>query len=216
MQIFTDVLAQLPSSSVYVHPLKLLVMVLLFSGWILFAQWLDKDAIRVNTYRQIWNIISLICGAVGLLLLLLLPIFLAAVAAYVVVMATFMIVYVVHRNGLVTEEDQVCTPAHFRRLMSEGFRSGKREKKIDVAERVGLRDASGDRVPVPEANEEREVFAAAQELLYAGLFRHAQGVELIPAGQVAKVRLVIDGVATEREPLERTLADRLIGFFKGI
>ena len=216
MLAFAHVLAQLPTSTIYIHPAKLLAFIALFIGWILFAQWLDKDAIRVNTFRSIWNMVSLICGAVGLLLLLLLPIFLAAIAAYIVVMATFMIVYVVHRNGLVNEEDKVCTAAHIQRLMKEGFSSKKGEKKIDVAERVRIKDARDQLVPVPETNEERQVFAAAQDLLYGALFRHANGVEVIPAGQAAKVRLIVDGLPTEREPLERSLADRVVGFLKGV
>jgi len=134
-------LAQLPESSIYVNPWKLLVAAVLFTLWVLFAQWVDKDTVAVNTYRVVWNTISMACGTVALLLLLLLPTYVAALAAFAVINVAFATAYVIHRNGLVLDEDKVCTRAHFRRLMTEGFRGGKKKQQREVKERVRITGA---------------------------------------------------------------------------
>ena len=41
-------LADIPRGDVYIDPLKLGLMVVLFVGWVLFVQWVDKDAVRVE------------------------------------------------------------------------------------------------------------------------------------------------------------------------
>src|SRR5262245_15512446 len=101
---FVDFLAAVPRGAIYVDPLKLLAIFALYVGWIVFAQWVDKDAVRVNTFRQIWNMISLSVGALGLLLIMVMP-FVFGLPAFVVVVGAYMITYVVHRNGLVVAED---------------------------------------------------------------------------------------------------------------
>ena len=60
-----NLLAQLPESNIYVSPWKLITVVILFTLWVLFAQWVDKDTVVVNTFRTVWNVISMICGTLG-------------------------------------------------------------------------------------------------------------------------------------------------------
>jgi type II secretory ATPase GspE/PulE/Tfp pilus assembly ATPase PilB-like protein len=207
-------LAQLPESTVYVNPWKLIAMVVLFTLWVLFAQWVDRDTIAVNTYRTIWNVASMICGTAAVVLLLLLPAFLAGVAAFVLINAVFSLIYVIHRNGLVLEEDKVCTAAHFKRLLREGFKGDKKKEKREVIERVRITAADRRVVAIPEEEAEREQFALSQDLLFDALWRHASRVEVVPAGQASKIRVHIDGVTNEREPASRPEGDAMLMFFK--
>jgi len=211
-----EALAELPASSVYIHPVKLLVVVILFALWVLFAQWVDRDTIAVNTFRSLWNTISMICGTAAVGLLLLLPAFLAGVAAFVVINGAFAAIYVVHRNGLVVADDKVCTRAHLRRVLTEGFGRKKKTEPREVRERVRITGADRRVVPIPEQEPEREQFGLAQDLLFDALWRRASLVELIPAGQVTKVRLQIDGVASERQPLPRAEGEAVLAFFKKV
>jgi type II secretory ATPase GspE/PulE/Tfp pilus assembly ATPase PilB-like protein len=215
--MLTGLIAQLPESTIYVSPIKLIVILLLFPGWIFFAQWADRDAARVNTFRNVWNMLSLIVGLVGLLLLLFVPIFFAAIAAYAVTVGAFMIAYVIHRNGLVVAEDRVCTSAHIRRVLTKGFAKDKDKRAAkEVKENVRITGADGEIVQIPEDPDERDTYAVVQELLFDALRRRSQRVELLPAGQVTHARVYVDGSKTEREPLERQLGDRVLGFFKGV
>ena len=70
-----DLLAELPSSYVFLHPVKLGAMVLVFAIWTAFAQWVDKDTVAVNTYRTLWNMIVTGSGAAAMALGLLVPMF---------------------------------------------------------------------------------------------------------------------------------------------
>jgi type II secretory ATPase GspE/PulE/Tfp pilus assembly ATPase PilB-like protein len=205
-------LAQVPDSSMYISPIKLVVVLACFVGWALLAEWMDKDAVRVNTRRQIWSMSALFTGAGLLVLLLFLPSFLASLAAYAVLMGGLGLSYVAHRNSLVVPEDKVLTKAHFQRLM-RGEKPG--EKKVDVKTLVQLKDAKRGKVSIPEDNAERKIYAVIQTILYDALWRRATEVDFVPAGQQTRVRVKIDGVAAEREPLERTVGESVIGFFKG-
>lgn len=209
-----DLLAQLPESTVYVNVWKLAAAAILFTLWVLFAQWVDRDTVAVNTFQIIWNTASIISGAVATALLLFLPEFVFALAAFVLINGAFMLAYVIHRNGLVLADDKVGTPAHFKRLMSEGFKSSKKKEKLEVKERVRITAADGRVVAIPEEDAEREQFALAQDLLFDALWRRANLVEVLPAGQASKVRVQIDGVVAERDPLTRPQGDAVLMFFK--
>lgn len=214
--VLLELLAQLPESNIYVSPWKLIVAVVLFTLWVFFAQWVDRDTLAVNTFRTIWNVASMICGTVAAALLILLPAFLAGLAAFVLINGVFATVYVIHRNGLVVQEDKVCTAAHLQRLMREGFKSEKKKEKREVAERVRITGADREVVGIPEEETERERFALSQDLLFDTLWRHASLVEVLPAGQASKVRVHIDGMAGEREPLARPEGDAILTFFKTV
>ena len=209
-------LAQLPDSTIYVNPWKLATAAVLFTLWVLIAQWIDKDTVAVNTFRTVWNVASIICGTVALVLLFLLPNFWAAIGAFGVIHIAFTTVYVVHRNGLVVEENKVCTSAHVKRVMTEGFSGGKKKEKREVSERVRITGANREVVRIPVDEEEREQFALAQDVLFDGLWRRASLVEVIPAGQASKIRVQIDGGITEREPLTRPEGDAILLFFKKV
>jgi len=207
-------LAQLPSSTVYIQPFKLLAILLVFTLWAVFAQWVDKDTVAVNTFRTLWNLITMAVGAVGTVVALLVPLFVVGLLVFLVAQIALMVVYIVHRNGLVPEADRVFTATHFRRLREEGFRGKKKVK--EVKERVRLTAANRKVVPIPEEDEAREQYRLAQDLFFDALWRRATNVEVVPAGQVAKITYLIDGVPAEREPLTRAEGEAVVLFLKTI
>lgn len=207
-------LAQLPDG-MYVNPWKLVTMVVLFTCWAVFAQWVDKDTLAVNTFRVLWNIITLSTGVVGMLLMLFVPHFLLGILLFVVIDGGVTIFYIIHRNGLVEPDDKVFTPEHFRRIMEQGIR-GKKKSQVEVKERVLLRGADGERVPIPEEEAEREQYRLSQDLLFDVLWRRASHVYITPAGDAAKVVYQVDGIKVEREAQPRAEADAMLLFFKAI
>jgi type II secretory ATPase GspE/PulE/Tfp pilus assembly ATPase PilB-like protein len=213
--VLLELLAELPESTVYINPWKLLVAVILFTFWVLFAQWVDKDTVAVNTYRIVWNTISITCGTVATVLLLLLPAYLAGLGAFVVIGLAYGAAYILHRNRLVVEEDKVCTRAHFKRVLREGLKGSKKKtEQREVRERVRITGADRNVVRIPEEEAEREQYALAQDLLFDTLWRRASRAEVLPAGQAATIRMDIDGVPTDRDPLARPEADGVLTFFK--
>lgn len=210
-----ELLGQVPETALYFNPWKLLAAVVLFIIWALFAQWVDKDTVAVNTYRVIWNLIVVPAGIVALLVLLLVPSFLIGALIYVLGIGGLITAYVLHRNALVQPEDKVFTAAHIQRVISEGF-GGRKKKVKEVKERVRLTSPDKKVVAIPEDEVAREQFRLTQDLFFDALWRRASVVELAPAGQAAKVTYVIDGVPTEREALVRADADGVVSFVKSI
>lgn len=209
-----EFLAQLPASAVYVHPLKLVAVVLVFAIWTAFAQWVDKDTVQVNTYRLLWNALALGAGATAVVLALFVPVFWIGFLAMVVIVGTAMSMYIVHRNGLVRPDDRVFTMTHFRRLKEEGF-SGKKKQK-EVTERVRLVGANGKTVAIPEDDVEREQYRLVQDLVFDALWRRVSLLELTPAKEVAKITYTIDGIPVDRDPLPRPDGEAALLFLKRI
>jgi len=209
-------LAQVPTGTMYVDPLKLAAIAVLFVLWVLFAQWVDKDTIAVNTYRELWNLVVLTLGVVGLILALFVPNFLIGFLLMAVLDLAAVVAYVMHRNGLVKPEDRVCTMAHFQRIQAEGLLGKAKKKSVEVTERVRLIGSDRKVVPIPEEENEREQFRLVQDLMWDMLWRRASVIEIIPSGQSSRITYQVDGVAVEREALSRPDGDATVRFFKTI
>lgn len=207
-----ELLAQTPDSHVYIHLGKLATMVVLFAVWVLFAQWVDKDALVVNTWRVPWNLGVVSAGILGTVLMLIVPVFIGGLSAFVVLNAAALTAYIIHRNGLVTEETKVFTIGHFQRLFSQGF--ARKQKLAEVKEKVKIKDSKKKAVPIPEDPVARENYRLTQELLFDALWRRAGLVEVTPAGQASKIRYVIDGLPAEREGLPRNESDAILNYLK--
>ncbi|MBK9121326.1 MAG: Flp pilus assembly complex ATPase component TadA [Phycisphaerales bacterium] len=215
MIVSLDLLAQVPQGAILIQPFKLLALVLVFTAWAAIAQWVDKDAVAVNTYRILWNLITLSAGVVGLLVGLFIPIFWVGFPSMFVVVMGAGLAYVLHRNALVPEVDKVLTAAHFRRLREEGL--SRRKKVIEVKERVRLAGADRKPVPIPTDEVPREQFRLTQDLLFNAFWRRATVVEVAPAGpQAAKITYFVDGMPIEGDPIARADGDAMIQFLKQI
>jgi type II secretory ATPase GspE/PulE/Tfp pilus assembly ATPase PilB-like protein len=163
----------------------------------------------------VWNLIVLGGGVLAAMLGLFVPMFWVGFTLFLVLNIAIMVVYVVHRNGLVQEEDTVCTPAHFRRMREEGL-FGKKKDLKEVKERVRLTGADKKVVPIPDEGEEREQYRLTQDLLFDAFWRRATVVEIVPSGQYAKTVLEVDGVPIEADPMSRADGDAVIQFLKKI
>ncbi len=211
-----DLLAQLPANDAYADPFKLGGILVMFVIWALCAQWVDKDTVAVNTYREIWNLVLVSAGVAALALALFVPSFLFGYLAMVVIDLSAIIAYVVHRNGLVKPEETVCTAAHFRRMKTQGIFGKKKVQTKEVKERVRLTGADRKVVAIPTDEIEREQYRLTQDLIFDTLWRRASSLDIVPAGQASRLTYQIDGIPTEREALPRPEGDAVSLFLKRI
>ncbi|MFH1747870.1 MAG: ATPase, T2SS/T4P/T4SS family [Planctomycetota bacterium] len=211
---YIDLLAQLPDSNMYMHPVKLAAIVVVFVIWAYFAQWVDKDTVVVNTFREPWNMAVVGTGVAAVALAFFLPSFLIGYLAMVALNLAVMIAYVVHRNGLVQPDNTVCSMAHVRRIQEQGLFSKKKNK--EVKERVRLTGADKNVVEIPDDDIEREQYRLTQDLIFDALYQRVSEVDITPAGQASKVTHLIDGIPTERESLLRPEGDAVVRFIKQI
>jgi len=207
-------LAQLPDSAIYVDPVKLVAVLLLFVLWTLFAQWVDKDTVAVNTYRTLWNLVVLGGGVLGLGLVAFVSRFAVGFALYMVIELTVAVIYVVHRNSLVRPEHTILTAAHWKRIQQQGLFGKKKVEAKEVKERVRITTAAKKVLAIPEDEIEREKYRLTQDLLWDVFWRRAAMVDVLPAGQATRISYLIDGIPTEREGLTRPEGDAVIQYLK--
>ncbi len=199
---------------VFISPWKLVAVIVGFACWALLAQWVDKDTIAVNTYRVFWNIIVTATGVALTVVMLFVPVFAAGFSIFAVALITLAAFYVVHRNGLVHNEDKILTPAHIKRVLTQGLRGKKKPK--EVKERVRLRGADGKRCEIPGEEEERERYRLTQDLLWAALWNRAERIEVAPGKEISKVTYQVDGIRSDREGFPRPEADAVVHYLKTI
>lgn len=206
-------LAELPAGGAYIDPLKLGGIVVVFGLWAIFAAWVDKDTIAVNTFRVLWNLIVLGTGLVAFLVALFVPMFAVGFTVFVVLNLVVGTLYVVHRNGLVKEDDRVFTVGHLKRLRAQGF--SRKKKQVEVKEKVRLTAHNRKVVEIPAEDPEREQYRLTQDLMFDTFWRRAAISEIVPAGpQASKIVFQVDGLPVEGQTLARAEADAIVQYVK--
>jgi type II secretory ATPase GspE/PulE/Tfp pilus assembly ATPase PilB-like protein len=204
----------------YVSPFKIAFVMVMFSLWCLCLQWVDRDAQRVKTIRERWNILCLSFGLLALAAWVLIPmdsmaLFFMGWGVYVVVAGAGVLWYVAHRNQRVADKYKVLTPQHFTRLLQRG--GGAKLDRSKHEYRVRLFDHQGHSVTLPEDEEGADQFSTTQDLLYDALWRRAMVIELAAVGGETRLNYVIDGVTAERRDLlDQEQATRTISFLKNV
>lgn len=205
--------------ALYVNPIKIGVVVLLLFGWASAAAWVDRDTNVVKTKREQWNLIVMAGAVVGFLVLLVPPwhgvLFVAGVAAWLLIAGGAMFTYVLHRNSRVVPAARVLTIAHFKRLASGG--SDGKKGHSDKGIRVRILDHKGNQLEMPSDADEGRAFDSVQEFLFELLWRRASDAELELTKERYRLVYRIDGVASENAegvPLED--GERIIRYLKTV
>lgn len=212
MDAVTDLLAELPSSYIYINPFKVAAVTIVLAGWAWIAAWVDKDTIAVNTYRLVWNTVLLGAGGGAAIVALFVPAFAIGYPASIVIVLACSTAYIIHRNGIVREEDRLLTPGHFKRLREEGF-SGKKKLK-EVKEKVRIQGHDKKMMAIPDDADLREQYRILQDLMFDALWRRASVIELNPGKEGVKVTYQVDGTLIECEPISKESADAIINQLK--
>lgn len=208
-----EMLAALPTTGFYFSMFKLGALLVLALPWLYFGPWLSKDTRLVHAPQEVWGLLYLGAGVLGLVIWLLMPIYFVGVMVFVVLFGAALGAYIVYRNGRVPEEARILTRQHLASLSSPKAK----EKKVDVTSRVKVYSHENRVLTPPPAEasaEEKEAYNAAQALLYDILYYRASEADLSPVGQEARIRLVIDGVVTEQPPIEIAQSEAIINYLK--
>lgn len=215
-----QVLAALPEPGGFISWERVVVILVAMVPWLLFCQWVDKDAAyvrRVN--RPMWNGLVLAGGAAGLILWLFMPwktagLFAAGFGLWLVLAGSMCTIYVVVRNGVVDPSARVFTPRHIKAWL--GSFGKKKDETRNAVERVRLSGPAG-KMPPPTDPAQVEPYEAAQILLYDALWRRATEVELLVSATAVRLAYRIDGVVVPRHDLMvRENAERAMTFIKKV
>jgi len=201
----------------YLSLMKILSCWLLFLAWVWTTDWVSRDCQATKLEYLRWNPIVFGTFMGAFVLVWLLPYFwlgfFLLLAAYVAPLTT----YIVYRNGKVASNQRVLTREHLRywfatRLSQLGMKV-EVEKKSEFEKGPPLilkaRGGASQRDDNTNLLTARQApgFNPSRKILADGLARRASAMMLDYTQQATGVRLMIDGVWHNGEPLERETAD---------
>lgn len=199
----------------YVNLIKVAVTIALVFGWAQAVQWVDRDADKVKTKREYWNMIVLAGGAVAFLVLFVPPwsggLFFLGVVFWALLAGGALLAYIVHRNARVLPDHRILTTGHAKRLFSKEAKTSATEKGM----RVQLSGADGKKVNLPEDPQEAKDYDAVQDFLYDVLWRRAEAVDVVAGKDQYRVVYAIDGVPSQNhEGIKPEEGERIFRYLK--
>jgi type II secretory ATPase GspE/PulE/Tfp pilus assembly ATPase PilB-like protein len=198
---------------------KLATLLLVYVLWMATCRWVDRDCVDQGLPGEQWNLIQFAAGAVGLLIVWLLPNYWVSFVILIVLFAAASLSYVNVRNQKVSAGERVLTLEHFQSLMHRYLRLkfgrgggeggegapvhfiGKSQRGEEDESRVGRVAASRG-------------YKAAKEMVYEAIQRRATDIHLEPTKDELTVRYRVDGILHATDPFGRSMGDAVINIFK--
>ncbi len=202
-------------SGPYISLIKWLVMVVMVVPWLYLAPMAYKDALHVGTKCENWALMILGAGLGSLFIWLLLPVFIAGLLIYIVLVAATFLAYAAHRNGRVPPEAKILTAAHIKSMLTGG-----RHGVIEVATKLKFYARGHTIVLEPSMEtstvEQIQAYNLTQHLLYDIVWHRASEARLSPKGDQSRVHYVIDGVPSEQTSMPVADSEAIIQYLKSI
>ena len=177
-------LAQSVPSGPWVSWWKILIVVLFAVVWLRLMLWVDKDSTNARMPREAINTGLFAAFALGLVLVIALPFFPLALAAFALLGLASIGGYLLWRRSVVGLEDIPEQLGDFFKSLAPGRRArGPKKKHEDVPELgiVTLLDAKGNAPPRPaEDDPARPGYDTAHRVLADPLYKNAERVVLLP------------------------------------
>jgi len=199
----------------------------LFVIWVPTVWWIDDDSFGLGLEkRAAWITASVLTGIIGLLVMLLVPNFIAGLAAMSFAYLVPTLAYVVSRNGQVADVDKVLTLYHFGNIANEFFGKLGAKKKVFNRNKasanagipvefvgIDLNTRKMDMFRVARAKE-FELFEEVQGLVYDAVSRRSTDIYLEPSQDQLQVRYRIDGVLVQAEPFDTETGPEIVDIIK--
>jgi len=211
---------------------KLVLLIVVIWMWIKSADWVGRDTDEmgdaIGMPGRIWNPVMVFVPLVGFLLAITIPIFFAGWAAMLVLYAAPFVVYVVQRNGKVTNDRKVFTPEHLKHWFAGLGKKKPKERVIKHAWQAGPPVEFSPVGPLQMENQQALIearqspgFVASKFLLADGIAQRAERIMLEYTTDAVAVRYQIDGVwinatpkVDPKKPLDRPLGDAILAALK--
>jgi len=208
---------------------KLLACAILVFFWVRTTDWINRDTFelgdRIEMPAQIWNPIAVFAFLISFLLAVSIPLFAAGYALLVIAWAAPLATYILMRNGRVTDEQKVLTPAHIK-LWLAGLTSGRKRKQPTdtlAAHEQGppvQLTACGASETENQAHlimaRQSPGYVLVKELIADSIMRRATRIMLDYSKEAVDVRYDVDGVWHPVEPRDRESGDVILAVMKKI
>ncbi len=211
----------------YLNLFKFVPVLLIYFMWVWTTDWVEHDTQELNNLKfGTWNSAVFFSGALGLILVLLLPIYILGLTLLLLAYFTPLFIYIYVRNQTVADDQKVLTSYHLGEVANDLLaKLGVRpifNKDVGTMDRTGppiqfvgktQGSAKEDPTRVSQAEESRS-YMAAKELVYDAVLRRATDIHLEPTTEQVSVRYRIDGILHAAEPFDRPTGDAVVNVFK--
>jgi type II secretory ATPase GspE/PulE/Tfp pilus assembly ATPase PilB-like protein len=194
----------------YANGLKLIPFFILLIIWARLLTWTDKDADEAYLPRVPLNIAFISGLIIAIVAFFLLPGYLIALPAFLVVFIAEIVTYLVMRKRKVGLAD-------LQKRFKDWIRSfaGKKKEVVAVAGQVGLVMKQGGIMPAPTADSpDRAGYDAVQTLLTDPLTKGADYIQLSQNETGSKVKYLVDGMTYEGATIPKADAAAAIDMLK--
>jgi type II secretory ATPase GspE/PulE/Tfp pilus assembly ATPase PilB-like protein len=195
----------------YISIFKFIIFLIMFFAWIPLLTWVFHDAKLIETNEVVWTAIILSTGAIGVIIWLLIPVFIAGMLLYLIAVGGVSLAYVKHRNSLVLDFDKVLTVDHIKNLLES------KEKKIAKLKNYTFITANKNEIPIPELRTpEFFGFKIAYEILSDALWRRASSIAFSPTPQDYNIAYYVDGSVLKQPSVGKEQMKYFISFVKNL
>ena len=204
-----DLLSATAEYGGYISVIKLITYLIFFFAWLPLVGWVHQDTKTIETKGAVWTGIVLGAGAVGAVLWLLIPIFIAGMLFYLIAVGGTALAYVRHRNSKVLDFDRVLTVDHLKSLIVS------KEKKLESLKSFTFVTANKNEVPMPEPRTPDFLgYKIAYDIMSDAIWRRASSVVFSPTAQDYQVSYYVDGTALKQPSMTREQMQYFIHFMK--
>lgn len=209
----------------YFNLYRIVFFAVLYFCWVRACHWVSTDAQKLNIGTYKWNNLILGAGALGLVLLWILPFFWISYLLFLGALGGAFYWYATVRNEMVEPDDRVLTEKHLRSLSKRLLKWEPPISEEDEEEAEGSKSVTfqGRSTRPDDDDEERsdrlkesKGYRAAQEVVFEALQKRATDIHLEPTKEEMTVRFRVDGIMTSQESLPRNVGDAVVNIFKVI
>jgi type II secretory ATPase GspE/PulE/Tfp pilus assembly ATPase PilB-like protein len=205
----------------YYDIFKIICLLAVYASWAATANWVNRDALKLDLDAGTWNSLVLAGGVASLILLWIMPLFWLSLLAFILLYGAAALAYVNVRNKRVKPDERVLTEKHLKELARKFLKLqfGSRAEE-DYRARVPVRfigrsfnQQTEDPKRVAKAMESKG-YKGALEMVYEATQRRVTDIHLEPTKDEMSVRFRIDGMLVNAKPFSRLMGDAVINIFK--
>jgi type II secretory ATPase GspE/PulE/Tfp pilus assembly ATPase PilB-like protein len=218
----------------YFAPWKIALLLVVVFAWVKSADWVGRDTDEmgeaIGMPGQVWNPIIVFAPIVGFLLAITIPIFLAGWGVMLLTWAVPFLIYVVQRNGKVTQDKKVFTREHLQHWLASLGKRQPKQREVKHAWQLGPPLEMVAIGPLQMENQQaliearqNSAFVSVKYLLADALAQRAERIRLEFTADAVAVQYQVDGVWLNANPkvhdkhaLDRKLGDSMLVVLKRI
>jgi type II secretory ATPase GspE/PulE/Tfp pilus assembly ATPase PilB-like protein len=216
----------------YFNLLKIALVLIVYLCWINTCAWVNRDAEDLDLPADVWNGVLLGAGALGLLLLWVIPIFLLGLILLLLLYGGASLAYISVRDQRVDPEQRLLSAALLRGLgarLTEITRPRQREGQKEKPKESTFAE-NHLRPPIrflgrsfdQQAEDPRRVaraegskgYRAALQMVYEAIHKRATDIHLEPGKDEMAVRFRVDGILHAADPFSRAMGEAVVNIFK--